>query len=235
MSGTALFVSPHLDDVAFSCGGTFAALAADGWRCTLLTCFTATVPDPQGFALACQTDKGLPPEVDYMALRRAEDEAAGTVLGAADVVHLPFAEAPHRGYDSAPALFAGVRDDDDVWRDLSDALVPYAGDLVFVCLGLGDHVDHHQVIRALGDRWTHAYADLPYALRVEAPPGGDGPVPPDVPTKLDACAVYATQLGFQFGGEAGMREALGPAPERFVSPAGAGTATRASGPTSRRS
>ncbi len=71
----ALFLSPHLDDVAFSCGGTLVGLAAGGWETHLATAFTASVPDPQGFALACQLDKGLGPEVDYMALRRAEDHA----------------------------------------------------------------------------------------------------------------------------------------------------------------
>ncbi len=73
---TALFLSPHLDDVAFSCGGTLLRLTDDPrWRVALCTIFTASVPDPQGFALRCQTDKGIPAEVDYMALRRAEDAA----------------------------------------------------------------------------------------------------------------------------------------------------------------
>ena len=78
----ALALSPHLDDAAFSCGGTLARLAAAGWRVTLCTAFTRSVPDPTGFALACQLDKGLGPEVDYMALRRAEDDAACAALGA---------------------------------------------------------------------------------------------------------------------------------------------------------
>ena len=54
-----LAVSPHLDDAAFSVGGTLAALAAAGHQVTVVTCFTASVPDPDGFALACQLDKGL--------------------------------------------------------------------------------------------------------------------------------------------------------------------------------
>ena len=70
---TALFLSPHLDDVAFSCGGALLRLTDDpDWRVVLCTVFTASVPDPQGFALRCQTDKGIPAEVDYMALRRTE-------------------------------------------------------------------------------------------------------------------------------------------------------------------
>ncbi len=208
----ALFVSPHLDDVAFSCGGTLAALARQGWHCTLLTCFTASVPDPQGFALACQTDKGIPPEVDYMALRRGEDELAAQRLGAAEVVHLPLPEAPHRGYGSAPELFGPVRD--DVWRDLAP-LLPRGYDLVFLPHGKGGHVDHLHVIRAAREAGLPGrhYADLPYDL--DGTDGDPGPVEPDYAAKADACAAYASQLGFQFGGEARMRERLRAVPERF--------------------
>ena len=73
MTRTALFVAPHLDDVVFSCGGTLAALADQGWRTVMVTAFTQSIVPAEGFALACQLDKGLAPDVDYMALRRAED------------------------------------------------------------------------------------------------------------------------------------------------------------------
>ncbi|MEK8106267.1 PIG-L family deacetylase [Micromonospora sp. M12] len=104
-------VSPHLDDAVFSIGGTLAALVAAGWTVRVVTCFTASVPEPSPFALACQLDKGLAADVDYMALRRAEDRAACALLGV-EPVHLPLAEAPHRGYPDPAALFAGVRADD---------------------------------------------------------------------------------------------------------------------------
>ena len=94
-----LAVSPHLDDAAFSAGALLAGLAARGARVRVVTVFTAGAPNPRDFALACQTDKGLSPNVDYMALRRAEDETAMAALGA-QAVHLGLAEAPHRGYDS---------------------------------------------------------------------------------------------------------------------------------------
>ena len=97
MTRTVLAVSPHLDDAAFSAGGTLARLAARGWQVVMATVFTASVPNPRGFALACQTDKGLAPEIDYMALRRNEDRAAAGALGIEEPVHLPFREAPHRG------------------------------------------------------------------------------------------------------------------------------------------
>ena len=231
----ALFLSPHLDDVAFSCGAAFAALAARGWDAHLVTVFTRSVPSPRGFALACQTDKGLDPDVDYMALRRVEDAAAARALGAASVRWLDHAEAPHRGYDSAPALFAGVHAGDrEAWRpiatEIAALVAEFAPTLIFAPQAIGGHADHRHVVRAVVDvaRATDAtlalawYRDAPYILRH---PGASAPDPiddPDAPladialpstaaaltAKLDACAAYASQLAFQFGGEPAMRTAL---------------------------
>lgn len=216
-----LAVSPHLDDAAFSAGGTLAALAAAGHAVTVVTCLTASVPDPTGFALACQLDKGLGPDVDYLALRRAEDTAAMAVLGATPV-HLDLPEAPHRGYPSAEALFADVHEDDDVWRDVAARLAVVADDvrpeLWLAPQGLGRHVDHLQVGRAVSvlHRPVLWWRDSPYVLRDPgARPGPHVPdglavvtPPQDRERRADACACYASQLGFQFGGEAGMRSAL---------------------------
>ncbi len=225
-----LAVSPHLDDAVFSAGATLARLVDAGHEVTVLTCFTASVPDPAGFALACQTDKGLAPDVDYMALRRAEDRGATEVIGARPV-HLPLREAPHRGYDSAPALFAGVRRDDVVWQDVLAALHPYDADLWLGPQGLGSHVDHLQVVRAVAALgWpTLWWRDAPYALKAPgAAPSPDLPdglvevaLPEDRSRRGDACACYATQLGFQFGGEAGMRAALLDWSEPLLADAGA--------------
>ncbi len=224
----AVFVSPHLDDSAFSAGATMAALGRMGWRVALATVFTASVPDPRGFALACQLDKGLGPEVDYLALRRLEDAASARILGVDLVEWLDLPEAPHRGYHSAPELFGGIRVGDDVAAEVAvrlgalvDRLRP---DLVVGPQGVGHHVDHLQVIRALlalpGLAARLAWhRDLPYAAKYpEAqawsalPPGlvaAALPLTPlDLEAKLRGCATYATQLPFQFGSERAMRRIL---------------------------
>jgi LmbE family N-acetylglucosaminyl deacetylase len=181
----------------------------------LVTAFTRSVPNPDGFALACQVDKGLAPDVDYMALRRAEDGRAADILGVAEVLHLDLPEAPHRGYLSARELFGPLRSEDDVEVALRQRLVELGdAELVLAPRGLGDHVDHRQLVNAAANAWpcrTRSYRDIPYALRTARPDRGED-CPVDVAgllgQKLDACAAYATQLGFQFGGEAAMRHAL---------------------------
>jgi len=221
---TALFLSPHLDDAAFSCGGLMAQLADAGWRCVMATAFTATVLPVTGFALACQLDKGLGANVDYMALRREEDRAAAAILGVVDLRWLGLLEAPHRGYASAPALFGELAEDDEVWRPLAamvaglmDELQP---DLVLAPQGLGGHVDHRQMIRAVqhaSPRHLAFYRDTPYAIRdtnavsiVFQPGMLDHAVgiAAGLERKVAASCAYGSQIGFQFGGPAPLATAL---------------------------
>ncbi len=221
---TALVLSPHLDDAAFSCGGTMAQLADAGWRSVMATAFTATVLPVTGFALACQLDKGLGAEVDYMALRREEDRAAAVILGVADLRWLGLPEAPHRGYASAKALFGAIREDDAIWHPLADgirALVEeLQPDLVLAPQGLGNHVDHRQMIRAVqqaAPQHLAFYRDTPYALRdTDAVPDHMQPglhecapgIAAGLERKIAASCAYCSQIGFQFGGPDRLAAAL---------------------------
>jgi len=212
-------ISPHLDDAAFSVGGLLAARARAGDRITILTCFTGNVARPTGFALACQLDKGLAPDVDYMALRRAEDHAACAVIGA-DAIHLPLLEAPHRAYASAPELFGPRREDDGMLGPLATMLDEHLQtlrpDLLLGPLAVGDHVDHWLVrdaLRAIG-RPVLLWEDWPYLTRATTRPVE--PVrhrhPLDAADRADRiamCAAYTSQLGFQFGSLETMTVAIG--------------------------
>ncbi len=223
-----------------------AQLADAGWRSVMTTAFTATVLPVTGFALACQLDKGLGPDVDYMALRREEDRAAAAILGVADLRWLDLPEAPHRGYGSAAALFGAVRGDDAVWRPLADKIAALLQDvqpdLVLAPQGLGSHVDHRQMIRAVqqaAPRHLAFYRDTPYALRdTNAVPDHMEPglrecapgIAAGLERKIAASCAYGSQIGFQFGGPArlaaalrefAVREGQGRPAERFLASPGA--------------
>ncbi len=212
---TALFISPHLDDVSFSCGGLAACLADAGWRTVLATVFTATVLPVSGFALACQLDKGLAADVDYMALRRAEDREAASLLGFTEIRWLDLPEAPHRGYHSDAALFGPIGAHDAVMPALTASVLrlndEIQPDLVLVPQALGNHVDHQVVVLAAGHINIQAsrayYRDTPYAIRdPDAAPARAVPnmplvtVPIEVAMarKVAAACAYASQIGFQF-------------------------------------
>jgi LmbE family N-acetylglucosaminyl deacetylase len=231
---SALFLSPHLDDAAFSCGGLAAILADRGWHTSLVTVFTRSVVPATGFALACQLDKGLGAEVDYMALRRAEDAQAAALLSVSTVRNLDLLEAPHRGYHSAPELFGAVHGDDAVAADLAAILATLpAADLVLVPQGLGNHVDHQQLITAAlqsipNDRLAF-YRDTPYAIRqpdavafaaVPLAPAAKVDITTGLDRKIGAAQAYASQIGFQFGGP----DALAVALRRFALAEGDGVA-----------
>lgn len=168
-----------------------------------------------------------------MALRRTEDSAACATLGA-EPIHLGHPEAPHRGYGSPAELFSDILPGDriniTIQRNIFGLLRELDPDLVFAPQGLGGHVDHIQVIRAIsGSEDSESgfsgirghllhYRDTPYALReprarpafrevAEVMESGVD-VMRELPDKLRACAAYASQIGFQFGGVEDMREAL---------------------------
>ncbi len=137
---------------------------------------------------------------------------------------------------SAPALFGATRDGDEIWRPLAALIAALDAELrpalVLAPQGLGGHVDHRQMIRAVRDAvpteriaW---YRDTPYAIRdPEAVPDPAIPRLPEfcVPIgsaldrKAAAACAYRSQVGFQFGGAYAASAALC----RFASTEGDGT------------
>ena len=209
------------------------ALRENGWHVTLATVFTASVETPTGFALACQLDKGLSASVDYMALRRTEDDTFAQRLGIV-CRHLGLAEAPHRGYRDVAALFGALHDNDaaraqvvEVLHAIVDDTTP---DVLFAPLAIGGHVDHRVVVNALTElkrQWYAGrrpllahHADQPYALR--HPAQRETAVRSLLASRcvrfasttrrrrraIDAIDAYATQIGFQFGSRSVMHETL---------------------------
>lgn len=176
-----LFVSPHYDDIALSCGGLVAALSARGAHPVIAVVFGER-PDPAlpltAFAASLHDQWRLSAD-EVVTARRAEEAAAAAILGATTEV-LPFHDAIYRGarYTGDDALFGEpAAAEADLPPAVAAAIpvgaAPDTATRVYVPLAVGGHVDHRHaflagLILARGGSEVRFYEDLPYALR----PGG---------------------------------------------------------------
>ena len=166
-----LALSPHLDDAIFSVGGILALLNQQNCDVHVVTCFTASVPNPVGFALECQLSKGISESVDYMELRRQEDYSACTSIGAR-ATWLPLPEAPHRGYTNAQMLFSSCLPEDMIEEDLYVQLQTHIKDnhpdLILYPKGIGNHVDHGKVVSAV-NRLRNQFSNISFLQWLDEP------------------------------------------------------------------
>jgi LmbE family N-acetylglucosaminyl deacetylase len=214
----ALFLAPHLNDVAFSSAGTMLRLLQHQWQVTMVTIFTASASHPQ--TTWTEAEKSLIGTIpDEMACRRMEDQAFARIMGLRDVRHWEFLEAKHRGYEKPAEAFQGIKAGDNVWQgiasQLDDTLEELNPNLIFAPQGSNNHADHLQAILALKASGNLSakiwwYRDMPNALRYpEAPPSFLLPmnlqwqsVPlkeMDLERKILGCFAYASQIPCLYG------------------------------------
>ena len=174
--GRHVFLAPHYDDVALSCGGTVARLAESGDSPLIVTVFGGV---PSGTLTTFASDMhalwGVGPH-DVIATRRAEERCAAEVLSAS-AIWLDFADAIYREdrYTSDPQLFGAIDPNEaDLAAQIHDALLATLAEqsarttAFYVPLAIGNHVDHQHVF-AVGKRlaavgnMVWAYEDFPYA------------------------------------------------------------------------
>jgi LmbE family N-acetylglucosaminyl deacetylase len=178
-----IFLAPHYDDVALSCGGTVAALADAGESPLVLTVFGG---EPSGslnsFAADMHQRWGVGP-AGAIALRREEEVCAARVLGV-ESRWLDLPDAIYRGerYLSDDDLFGAVHPEETVyWRVILGEVLGFldtesvTASRFYVPLGLGNHVDHQLVLAAGRVLWHRgyeviAYEDYPYAGDPESDP-----------------------------------------------------------------
>ncbi len=219
--GTAqLFLAPHYDDVALSCGGTVAALADAGAQPVVVTIFGGEPASTDLTAFArWQHERWGTNATDTVATRIAEDQAAAAALGCRTAV-LPFLDAIYRGesYLSDEALFGSVQASDaglvaEVAATVEGVLgaAEQQESTIYVPLAIGNHVDH-QIVYQVGQRlagagWrVLAYEDFPYAAlgdaaeaRLAQVASAIGPavtksIESTVARRLAAIAAYQSQL-----------------------------------------
>ncbi len=175
LTGDAIFLSPHFDDVPLSCGGTVAFVAESGRKPVILTLFGGEPSGPLSpFAQQQHRWRNMDDRT-AVRLRREEERAAATELGA--VAHwfdVPDAIYRDARYTSDEELFGLIHPDDlvlvDELLDLVEEMIRSCIDppAIFVPLALGNHVDH-QIARLIGSRLVErglsvwAYEDQPYS------------------------------------------------------------------------
>lgn len=180
-----IYLSPHLDDAAFSCGGLIWEQAQAGFDTQVWTVCAGDPPDGPLSPFAESLHQRWESGTAAGQVRREEDLMACQILGAA-ARHLPIPDCIYRRqpgsgdylYASEESLFAELHPlEAALVESLADSLQAALLDgppltLSLVCpLGLGGHVDH-QLTRAVTERLTCSqldcttwyYADFPYVL-----------------------------------------------------------------------
>jgi LmbE family N-acetylglucosaminyl deacetylase len=194
----SIFVSPHFDDVAYSCGGTISILVSEGLRPLVISVF-AGIPSlafnplklvtKAGRPLAFRVHRGMGFRLGYclkpakiVELRRREDARAFEYLGA-DVLWLNYLDGIYRGngarYRHIQQLLGGEihPSDHEISRrlavDLGKIDATHPGITWYMPLGVGRHVDHRLVsaaARGLSERGAvlKFYEDFPYVAATGA-------------------------------------------------------------------
>ena len=180
-----IFLSPHYDDVVFSCGGTLGVQLSNGLHPLIITIFGGVPsPDTQLSSLAMSDHRamGIAPVQGIGAAveeRRKEDRAAMGYLEL-DYLWLDYLDAIYRGnppyYPTKESLIGGDVNAADlaIDRQLAQDLVALHDRLPdtswYAPLGIGRHVDH-QIVSSAIDRLVkrnakvYYYEEMPNALQ----------------------------------------------------------------------
>jgi LmbE family N-acetylglucosaminyl deacetylase len=182
-----IYLSPHLDDAAFSCGGRIHVERQAGLSVLVVTLMAGLPPSEAvetPFVAGLHARWELGAEPNPVAARRAEDSEALAILNATGL-HWEWPDCIYRRhpvtgqflYATEEALFGAVHPDEEgLVEQIAQRMagLPLAtGGRVYVPLTLGGHVDH-RLVRQAAEVWGAPeaelvyYEDYPYAERAEA-------------------------------------------------------------------
>lgn len=229
----SIYISPHLDDAALSCGGQIFEQTAVN-QTVLIVTITAGDPDEAAISDYAQSlHSRWELVLNATAARRAEDIEACRILGA-DYLHWSVPDCIYR-FDAATGA-AYYLSDDDIFGNvhpgemgLVEQLVAQLRQLppakrIFAPLAIGNHVDHQlartAVEHVFGNEVIY-YEDYPYAQE----PGAVESVLPvgqrgweaevvvlsetAVHAKFDAIAAFKSQLSTFFTDRADLEQQVG--------------------------
>lgn len=217
-----LFISPHFDDAAFSCGGTILKKTKSGHNTALCTVFSRDARPMGKFALECQESKGIPHTVSYLELRSVEDSEYAEKCGVKVRFELGFLEAPYRGYDSIVSLFSTIQEfDHHLVEQISFEIIKVISSfgsrcVLYIPSAIGGHVDHllvrstvETLLQAIPERVLSVllYEDFPYCAR-HRPKNGTAAeylhvedITNNLDEKIENLLLYRSQIKNQFGSD----------------------------------
>lgn len=233
-----IFLSPHFDDVVYSCGGTLGVQVSCGLRPLVITVFGGAPasniqlsPFAQGVHRTMGFGTQSPAEV--VANRRKEDAAALDFLQV-DYLWLDYPDAIYRGnpayYTREDQLIAGdvhtsdLEIDKQLAQDLLSLQESLPDAVWYAPLGIGRHVDH-QIVCSAADRLAQRgvkvnfYEDFPYVLKEKALDSrlqelgsafepGLVEMSEMLPLRIEAASMYASQTNMNFGAEETIQAAV---------------------------
>lgn len=199
-----IYLSPHPDDVIFSCGGTIACRHQKGERQLVVTLCSA-----------------LPVLAESQWHQRIDEEVRALNIYGIDGFFAGFLDAPFRQpvYQNAHHLFASPVADDPMPKQVEQLVAALAkhnqGAILYAPLGVGRHVDHliaFEAAQGTGQfHAVHFYEDFPYTVKapgaIEARLDEIGidltAVVTDIregfQKKIEAAGQYVGQISFLFG------------------------------------
>ena len=173
-----IFLSPHLDDIAFSCGGMVWDLVNDGHSVEIWTINAGDPPDDDLSPLAQELHLNWELGLDAVQIRRNEDQKACQIIGATpryfsylDCIYRKTSDGKFY-YSSDGDIFGGLdpREMDLIERLSGHLLEELPEDARVVApLGIGNHVDH-ELTRKAANRLgipLAFYADYPYTRELD--------------------------------------------------------------------
>ncbi|NOK60541.1 MAG: GlcNAc-PI de-N-acetylase [Chloroflexi bacterium AL-W] len=225
-----IYLSPHIDDVALSCGGTIALQRKRNERVLVVTlCTAAPSPEISFSALAEEFHSQWKLSPDQVVSARLHEDRLAMEQLDVDYHWVHFVDAIYRypdAYHSRDTLFNQPATDDPLGLHIAELITTLSDHTppatLYAPLGVGSHVDHlltHATVAYQSGSNVTFYEDFPYV----AVPGALEQrlatlntrmtstmitIDPVIETKLAAINTYVSQMDELFGGSDTMRQTV---------------------------
>ncbi|MEK6753995.1 MAG: PIG-L family deacetylase [Chloroflexota bacterium] len=170
-----IYISPHLDDAALSAGGLIYEQTQAGVQVEIWTILCGFPPSDElsVYAQLLHQSWGISKTEDLIRSRCAEDERACQIIGAKPV-YFDYLDCIYRRAQNGEWLYSYIfvpphEDEADLPARIAESISArlHPTDQLVCQLGLGSHVDHILVRRAveLLQRPLLYYTDIPYLFK----------------------------------------------------------------------